>query len=221
MQKGLITKTIFVFILLILAVYSLYPTFQFGDLQKKEIAQTNKIQSLTNLTKGDIEEGLVKGNLEAKIHQVAGETSPQQETLSAAKELLSLNNKVNRVERRSIKLGLDLQGGTYLVYEADLPKLLRTLAKNQDERLNEIIDASQAKVEQEGLDFFVVLVDNFRERDVEMNRYFGRKGETNDKIVEDLKREAEDAVDRTLEVLRNRIDQFGVSEPMLTKQGSN
>ena len=54
-----------------------------------------------------------------------------------------------------------------------------------------------------------------------MNRYFGRKGETNQDIIAELKDEAEDAINRTLEVLRNRIDQFGVSEPSITKQGSN
>ncbi len=33
--------------------------------------------------------------------------------------------------------------------------------------------------------------------------------------------EAEDALDRALEVIRNRVDQFGVSEPSIQKQGEN
>ncbi|RME00479.1 MAG: protein translocase subunit SecD, partial [Calditrichaeota bacterium] len=43
---------------------------------------------------------------------------------------------------------------------------------------------------------------------------------TDKQVIADLKKQAEDAVDRTLEVLRNRVDQFGVSEPTITKQGS-
>ena len=34
-----------------------------------------------------------------------------------------------------------------------------------------------------------------------------------------LKDEADDAIDRVLEILQNRIDQFGVSEPTIQKQG--
>ena len=33
--------------------------------------------------------------------------------------------------------------------------------------------------------------------------------------------EAEDALDRALEILRNRVDEFGVAEPVIQKQGSD
>ena len=39
-----------------------------------------------------------------------------------------------------------------------------------------------------------------------------------DKVPEDLRH---DATDRAIEVIRNRIDQFGVSEPLIQKQGTN
>lgn len=220
MQKGLVTKIIFVVVLLLLAGYSLYPTFQFGGLQQEESALFDKVQSVSGLDKSEVESGLLAGNLEGRIREVMGESAAQA-VLTDARKLADLSKRLDKVERRAIKRGLDLQGGIYMVYEADMPQLLRNLAKNQDARLNEIIDATQKTVEERGEDFFTVLVDNFKARDIELNRYFGRKGETNDKIVESLRREAEDALDRTLEVLRNRIDQFGVSEPMLTKQGNN
>jgi SecD/SecF fusion protein len=220
MQKGLLTKIIFVVALLIFAGFSLYPTFQFGGLQQKESVLFSKIQSATGLSKSDIETSLLAGNLETRIRDAAGD-KPVDAALESARSLSDLNKTINNVERKAIKQGLDLQGGTYLVYEADLPQLLKNLAKNQDDRLNEIIVATQKTVEEHGTDFFTVLDENFKQRDIELNRYFGRKGESNDKVIESLRKEAEDAVDRTLEVLRNRIDQFGVSEPMLTKQGTN
>ena len=35
-------------------------------------------------------------------------------------------------ESKSIKQGLDLKGGIYIVLEVDLPQLVNTLAKNKD-----------------------------------------------------------------------------------------
>ncbi len=219
MQKGLITKIIFVVVLLILAGISLYPTFQFSGLQQKETAMIAQLVEMTGLSRNEVEEGLLAGDLEARIRRHAG--GDVDAAVALGRRLSDLSKKVNSIERRAIKRGLDLQGGIYMVYEADLPKLLRNLAKSPDERLEAIIDATQKTVEERGGDFFAVLEDNFRANGIELNRYFGRRGETNDKVIADLKKEAEDAVDRTLEVLRNRVDQFGVSEPVLTKQGSN
>ena len=68
-----------------------------------------------------------------------------------------------------------MQGGTYLVYEADLPQLLRDVAKNKDDRLEDIIEATKKKTEK-GQDFFEALESTFNERNVGMSRYFGRKG---------------------------------------------
>ncbi len=220
MQRSHITKLIIVLALLIVAGVSLYPTFQMSGLRQQENELFARIETNAGLTKYDIDEALTEGDLEARIRKVSsGETMSQ--ALEAAKKLIDLNTDIEKVEKRAIKLGLDLQGGTYLVYEADLPQLLRNVAKNQDDRLDEIIDATKATVEEEGAGFFVTLEQNFKSRNIEMNRYFGRKGQTNEDIITELRDEAEDAINRTLEVLRNRIDQFGVSEPSIQKQGSN
>jgi len=65
----------------------------------------------------------------------------------------------NLVKQGKVRLGLDLQGGTYLILEVDTSKL------SKDER--------------------------------------------------------KDARDRALEIIRNRIDQFGVLEPVIQRQGEN
>ncbi len=220
MQRSHITKIVLVLALLIVAGVSLYPTFQMSGLKQQESQYFTTIENNTGLTKLDIDEALTEGDLEARIRKLSSGDSMEQ-ALASASELIKLNATIEKVEKRAIKQGLDLQGGTYLVYEADLPQLLRNLAKNQDERLEDIIDATKTTVEEEGAEFFPTLEQNFKSRNVDMNRYFGRKGETNQDIITELKDEAEDAINRTLEVLRNRIDQFGVSEPSITKQGSN
>ena len=36
-----------------------------------------------------------------------------------------------------------------------------------------------------------------------------------------MKEESDDAINRVLEILQNRVDQFGVSEPTIQKQGND
>src|SRR3972149_3537788 len=77
------------------------------------------------------------------------------------KELMRLSDpqRLHELEQRSIKLGLDLQGGMHMVLELDRSKI------NMNEE------------------------------------------------------EAADAIDRALEIIRTRVDQFGVSEPLIQKAG--
>ena len=220
MQRSHITKLVLVLALLIVAGVSLYPTFQLSGLKQQENELISQIEENTGLTRFDIDEGLTEGDLEAQIRKNASGDSLER-ALDSAADLIELSTTIENVERRAIKQGLDLQGGTYLVYEADLPQLLRNLAKNQDDQLEDIINATQDAVEQEGVEFFPTLEQNFRARNLDMNRYFGRKGQTNQDIIRELREEAQDAINRTLEVLRNRVDQFGVSEPSIAKQGAN
>ena len=53
-----------------------------------------------------------------------------------------------------------------------------------------------------------------------MNRYWGEAGQSDADILSELEETAEDAIDRVLEILRNRVDQFGVSEPSISKLGT-
>jgi len=218
MQRTHVTRLILVVALIIIAIVSLYPTFQLGNLQEKESRLAEDISELTGMNVVDVNAALAEDELVSAIRQqTSGDTMEQ--AIEVSTELVAINEKIDKLSDNAIRQGLDLQGGTYLVYETDLPQLLDNMAQNPDEQFNEIIEATQQQVEQEGVDFFAALRQNFEARDIKMNRYFGRKGETNDDIISDLKNEAEDAIDRTLEVLRNRIDQFGVSEPSITKQG--
>ncbi len=219
MQRGHLFRLILIVTFIVLSILSLYPTFQLGDLQDKEAALVGQINDLTGLEVAEIESGVTQGDLETLVRDaVSGDTLDQ--TLEVANELIKLNTKIVKVEGNAIRQGLDLQGGTYLVYEVDLPQLMREKAKIKDDRLEDVVVATQQQVEEENKEFFDVLTGNFKSRNIQLNRYYGRKGQSDDEIVEDLKREAEDSIDRTLENIRNRIDQFGVSEPSIQKEGT-
>jgi len=44
---------------------------------------------------------------------------------------------------------------------------------------------------------------------------------TDDKIIDKLREDQKNAIDQALEVIRTRIDQYGVAEPTIQKQGSS
>ena len=58
-----------------------------------------------------------------------------QKMTEGQKEDLRASGKMERIETKIIKQGLDLKGGMYIVLEADIPTLLINLATLDDERL--------------------------------------------------------------------------------------
>ena len=66
----------------------------------------------------------------------------------------------------------------------------------------------------------ILLEDCSNRKKIRLSRYFGNVRETDAEILDKLKKEAEDAVSRAMEIIRNRVDQYGVSEPSIQRQGS-
>ena len=60
-----------------------------------------------------------------------------QRLTNSEKESLREEGKLEQLESRIIKQGLDLKGGMYIVLEVDLPTLMENLAINKDVKLNE------------------------------------------------------------------------------------
>ena len=54
-----------------------------------------------------------------------------------------------------------------------------------------------------------------------MSRYYGNLRDTTTDIFANLDDEATKAIDRGMEIVRNRVDQYGVSEPSIQKLGGN
>jgi SecD/SecF fusion protein len=137
------------------------------------------------------------------------------------KETLREGGKLEILESRTIKQGLDLKGGMYIVLEVDLPTLMENLAINQDNKLKSALNSirEQLKISPEA-DFFSLFSSISNKESLKLSRYYYDYGSSNDIILTALGEESEDAINRVLEILRNRIDQFGVAEPTIQKQGN-
>ena len=136
-------------------------------------------------------------------------------------EELRSSGELDQVESRIIKQGLDLKGGMYIVLEADIPTLIENIASIKDDRLSNLVLNAKEKSLNPNSNFF----DSFKslaiQNDIKLSRYYYEYGANIDEIISALQNEADDAINRVLEILQNRVDQFGVSEPTIQKQGQH
>ena len=131
------------------------------------------------------------------------------------------DEQIDHFESRSIKQGLDLKGGIYIVLEVDLPQLIDNLAKNKDNNFNEFLGELKIEYNNSSSDFFTVFESLADDKNLKLPRYFINYGKTKDQIITQLSLQSEDSIKRVIEIIQNRVDQFGVAEPTIQKQGNN
>ena len=136
---------------------------------------------------------------------------------------------LERAKNAQLKLGLDLRGGMYVTLEVDVPKMIEETADkgNIDDLFEKVIEATRNEAkgsEEDVIDIFLKHFDKIaRPKGRSLIYYFdfGNVRDLNDeKVIEKLRNDQNQAIDQALEVLRQRIDQFGVAEPNIQKQGS-
>lgn len=148
-------------------------------------------------------------------------TFQYQRLSDAEKETLREEGKLAQIESRTIKQGLDLKGGMYIVLEVDLPTLMETLAENKDGKFNRSIASVRNQLKRiPEANFFTLFTTTSGKNNLKLSRYYYDYGSNNSDIIVALQDEAEDAINRVLEILVNRVDQFGVAEPTIQKQGN-
>lgn len=129
--------------------------------------------------------------------------------------------ELEEVRKKSLKLGLDLKGGMHLVMEVDQVDLFEQKAWNKDATFSAIMQSVRAQATaQSDVRVIDLLVQEFNKRNIRLSRYFYDIRNSDKEIISKLEKESEEALNRAKEVIRNRIDQYGVAEPMITTQGS-
>ena len=138
--------------------------------------------------------------------------------------------RLNNLRERTLNFGLDLQGGMYVTLELATSQLLGELAREfRDDEFDDVLSIASRRALDNNTDVIDEFVDEFESRDAQarLSRYFRSDSEnitrqsTNDEIKSFLQLQRNAAVDRAVEIIRNRIDRFGVTEPSIVKQGSN
>jgi len=109
----------------------------------------------------------------------------------------------------------------YIVLEADIPALITNLASFNDERLLKVIEKTREQSSNPSLDVFTIFRNEVINSNLKLSRYYHEYGASLEDIMSALREESDDAINRVLEILQNRVDQFGVSEPTIQKQGKH
>jgi SecD/SecF fusion protein len=133
-------------------------------------------------------------------------------------------------KEREVNLGLDLKGGMNVILEIAVEDIIRSLVANQfltDPVFTETMALAYEKKKDSQSDFVDLFAEAFEELNpgAQLAQFFmtpETRGEidfstTNAEVVSYLKVEAEDAIDNSYNVLRNRIDRFGVVQLNIQK----
>lgn len=186
-----------------LSVYLLYPTYSDSQNQEYLRQKLSEIEDSIKQVNPDINEESLKGILALK------------------EDSIQVANPSFREDReKRMKLGLDLQGGMYLVMEVNTSKLLENIAKNPDDEFKAMLSEAVAEARVSDENLVSLLANKIQASGKRLSRYFGSIRDEDSDIIARLEEQEADAVQRALEIVSNRVNQYGVSEPNIQKQGA-
>jgi len=206
-NKGVIR--LFAILLALVCVYQLSFTFVAGRVEKKA-AQ------------------IAKGNQLKEVHYLDSISS---ETVYNFLGIRKYTYK--EVKQRELNLGLDLKGGMNVTLEISVVDLVRAMSNySKDETFNKAIQLAFEKQKNSQSDFVTLFGEAYYEIDpnarlaaVFLTPELKDKisfNSSNSDVIKVIKEEAGAAIDNSFNILRSRIDRFGVSQPniqMLSQSG--
>mgnify|MGYP001234204061 FL=1 len=130
-------------------------------------------------------------------------------------------------KQRELNLGLDLKGGMNVTLEVMVVDVLKALSNNSSDELFNTSIQNALKAQENSQDDFVTLFG------IEYEKLSPNNGlaviftsqlkdkvkinATNNQVIDVLKLEVEDAISRSFNILRSRIDRFGVTQPNIQR----
>ena len=128
-----------------------------------------------------------------------------------------------KAKENELNLGLDLQGGINVTMEVELAGLLRSMANNsKDPNFNKALENATLRKKNSNADYVTLFREEYKKLNpngrlasifATANQENIKITDTDDKVISEIRKEANAAFDRTFRVMRTRIDQFGVAQP--------
>ena len=133
-----------------------------------------------------------------------------------------------KCKEQELNLGLDLKGGMNVMMEVSVPDIIMALSGNStDETFREAMrmaNEQHLNSQKDFVDLFgeaytkldpnahlaSIFLYEFKDKDITVNS-------TNDEVLKVIKDETNSAIDRSYQILRTRIDRFGVAQPNIQK----
>ena len=136
------------------------------------------------------------------------------------------------VKAKAINLGLDLKGGMNVMLQVQLKDLVKALAGgNEATEFTKALALAEERSVNSRQDYITLFAEAWEETangmplaqifgTYEMRDKIGPES-TNAEVIEVIRGEAESAISNSFNVLRNRIDRFGVTQPNIQKLGNS
>lgn len=133
------------------------------------------------------------------------------------------------VQKKEMNLGLDLKGGMNVILEVSVEDILKSLSNySTDKTFNEALARAKAEYQKQSQeDYLTLFARSFQEVDpnAKLAAVFGTVelrdkinfNTTNNEVIKVLNGEIDDAITNAFNILRTRIDRFGVVQPNITQ----
>ncbi len=151
---------------------------------------------------------------------------------SMATEKVWLGYTLKECRENELNLGLDLKGGMNVILEVSVPDIVRNLCNDpKNEQFNKAMEMALARQTESQKDFLDLFRESFEEIDkgaqlaplfysYTIKDKISQKS-TNDEVMSVLREEVDATVDNSFNVLRTRIDRFGVVQPNIQRLETN
>ena len=151
---------------------------------------------------------------------------------SISSEKIYFGYTFKEVQSKSINLGLDLKGGMNVMLQVQLKDLVKALAGgNNTPEFTKALALAEEKSKNSRLDFISLFEESWKETangmplaqifgTYEMRDKIGPES-TDAEVIAVIRSESESAISNSFNVLRNRIDRFGVTQPNIQKLGNS
>lgn len=151
---------------------------------------------------------------------------------SISNEKIYLGYTYKDVKTREINLGLDLKGGMNVMLQVQLEDMVKALAgDNVTPEFEQAIALAESRSVSSRTDFISLFADAWKEvnNGQRLAQVFGTyemrdrisPESTDDQVLAVIRTDAESAISNSFNVLRNRIDRFGVTQPSIQKLGNS
>ena len=132
-------------------------------------------------------------------------------------------------KEREINLGLDLKGGMNVTLEVSVKDVLVSLSgKNKNPEFRTALKNAEKNMESSQLGFVDLFAAEFSEEGTELSSIFGTRvlreqvqGKNNKDVMFAVSLEINSSINTAFEVLRSRIDRFGVTQPNIQRLGTS
>lgn len=147
---------------------------------------------------------------------------------SVASEKVWLGYTLKECREKEINLGLDLKGGMNVTMEVSVPDILKALSGyNESPNFVRAMSLAQERQKSSADDFVTLFINAFKEVDpgAQLSSIFSTyelkdkvtTTSTNEEVEKVIREEVNDAISNSFNVLRTRIDRFGVVQPNIQR----